>query len=324
VLAALEWMETDGDPDRDGFIEYSRRSESGLVNQGWKDSHDSVFHRDGSIAEPPIALCEVQGYAYAAWSGAAHLADVRGDASLAERWRERSERLRVRFEQAFWCEDLGTYALALDEGKQPCRIAASNAGHCLFTGIASVERARRTAATLMSELSFAGWGVRTLAAGQARYNPMSYHNGSVWPHDNAIVAAGLARYGLVAPATRIMSAMLELSQSVELNRLPELICGFHRRVGEFPTLYPVACAPQSWAAGAVYLLLQACLGLQIDAATRRLVLRRAMLPESIEWLRITNVSVRDASVDLLLTRHPFDVGITVLRREGELEIVTVN
>jgi glycogen debranching enzyme len=324
VLAALEWMETDGDPDRDGFIEYSRRSESGLVNQGWKDSHDSVFHRDGSIAEPPIALCEVQGYAYAAWSGAAHLADVRGDASLARRWRERSERLRVRFEQAFWCEDLGTYALALDERKQPCRIAASNAGHCLFTGIAGVERARRTAATLMSELSFAGWGVRTVAAGQARYNPMSYHNGSVWPHDNAIVAAGLARYGFVAPATRIMSAMLELSQSVELNRMPELICGFHRRVGEFPTLYPVACAPQSWAAGAVYLLLQACLGLQIDAATRRLVLRRAMLPESIEWLRITNVSVRDASVDLLLTRHPFDVGITVLRREGELEIVTVN
>ncbi len=324
VLAALEWMETHGDVDRDGFIEYSRRTESGLVNQGWKDSHDSVFHEDGSIAEPPIALCEVQGYAYAAWSGAARLADIRGDASLATRWRAQSEQLRARFEQAFWCEDLGTYALALDGTKQPCRVATSNSGHCLFTGIASGERAGQIAATLMSETSFAGWGVRTVAAGQARYNPMSYHNGSVWPHDNAIVAAGLARYGLVAPATRIMSAMLELSQSVELNRLPELICGFHRRVGEFPTLYPVACAPQSWAAGAVYLLLQACLGLQIDAATRRLVLRRAMLPESIEWLRITNVSVRDASVDLLLTRHPFDVGITVLRREGELEIVTVN
>ncbi len=324
VVAALEWMATDGDPDGDGLIEYSRRSESGLVNQGWKDSHDSVFHRDGSIAEPPIALGEVQGYAYAAWRGGAQLADLRGDATLASRWRERSEQLRHRFEQAFWCDDLGTYAIALDGNKKQCCVASSNAGHCLFSGISSAERARRVAATLMSEPSFAGWGIRTVAAGQSRYNPMSYHNGSIWPHDNALIAAGLTRYGMPGPATRIMTAMLELSQCVDLNRLPELICGFHRRIGEFPTLYPVACAPQSWAAGAVYMLLQACLGLKIDARARRLVLRRAMLPESIDWLRITNVSVADASVDLLLTRHRFDVGTTVVRRDGDLEIVSVS
>jgi len=323
LLAALHWMESHGDPDGDGFIEYARRSESGLINQGWKDSQDSVFHQDGTLAEPPIALCEIQAYAYAAWSGAACLARARGDHSQASQWEERAERLRGRFEEAFWCEDLGTYALALDGSKRPCRVATSNPGHCLFTGIASPERARLTAATLMSETSFAGWGVRTLAASQSRYNPMSYHNGSIWPHDNAIIAAGFARYGLTASATRIMSAMLDLSQSVDLNRLPELICGFHRRTGEFPTLYPVACAPQSWAAGTVYMLLSACLGLQIDATARRIAVRRAVLPESVEWLRITNVTVLDASLDLLLTRHPYDVSVTVLRRDGDVEIVAV-
>jgi glycogen debranching enzyme len=323
VLSALRWMEAHGDPDGDGFIEYSRRSDTGLINQGWKDSQDAVFHEDGSLAEPPIALCEIQAYAFAAWSGAACLARARGDDLDATQWDERAKRLRERFEEAFWCEDLGTYALALDGAKRPCRVATSNAGHCLFAGIASQDRARIAAATLMSEASFAGWGVRTVAASQARYNPMSYHNGSIWPHDNAIVAAGFSCYGFTAAATRIMSAMLELSQSVDLNRLPELICGFHRRTGESPTLYPVACAPQSWAAGAVYMLLGACLGLQIDATSRRLVIRRAMLPDSVEWLRITNVTVLDASVDLLLTRHPYDVGLTVLRRDGDLEIVAV-
>ncbi|HEX5108810.1 MAG TPA: amylo-alpha-1,6-glucosidase [Vicinamibacterales bacterium] len=323
VLSALGWMESHGDPDRDGFIEYARRRDTGLVNQGWKDSQDAVFHEDGSLAEPPIALCEIQAYAYGAWTGAACLARARGDVSDASEWEERANRLRERFEEAFWCEDLGTYALALDAAKRPCRVATSNPGHCLFAGIASQDRAQIAAATLMSEASFAGWGVRTVAASQSRYNPMSYHNGSIWPHDNAIVAAGFSRYGLTAAATRIMSAMLELSQSVESSRLPELICGFHRRGSEFPTLYPVACAPQSWAAGAVYMLLGACLGLQIDAAARRLVIRRAMLPESVEWLRITNVTVLDASVDLLLTRHPYDVGVTVLRRDGHIEIVAV-
>jgi glycogen debranching enzyme len=323
ILAALDWIDSFGDADKDGFVEYSRRSDAGLIQQGWKDSFDSVFHADGSLAEPPIAVCEIQGYVYGAWSGAARLAEARGDGTIAERWRERAASLRTQFDQAFWCEDLGTYALALDARKRPCRVRTSNPGHCLFTGIASQDRARRVADTLMSNPSFAGWGVRTVAAGAARYNPMSYHNGSIWPHDNALVAAGLARYGLTAAAGRIMAAMFDLSEAVDLHRLPELICGFHRRGGESPTLYPVACAPQAWAAGAVYLLLQACLGLSIDAAERRVSFSRAVLPDTIDWLRIMNLSVADASVDLLLTRHTYDVGVTVLRRDGDLEIVAV-
>ena len=323
VLAALDWIDTYGDLDGDGFVEYARRSDSGLVQQGWKDSFDSVFHADGSLAEPPIAVCEIQGYVYGAWTGAAHLAAARGDDSSARAWRARAKKLRARFAQAFWCEDLGTYALALDAHKRPCRIRSSNAGHCLFTGIAIPEHARTAAETLMSEASFAGWGVRTVAAGAPRYNPMSYHNGSIWPHDNALVAAGLARYGFTPAATRIMSAMFDLSEAVDLHRLPELICGFHRRGGESPTLYPVACAPQAWAAGAVYLLLEACLGLRVNAADRRVTFVRAVLPENIDWLRLDNLSIPGASVDLLLMRHTHDVGLKVLRREGGLEIVGI-
>jgi glycogen debranching enzyme len=323
ILAALEWMDTYGDVDRDGFIEYARRTGSGLIQQGWKDSHDSVFHADGSLAEGPIALCEVQAYAYGAWHGAAMLADMRGDAESAAKWRARANGLQAIFEEAFWCDELGTYALALDGHKRPCRVRTSNAGHCLFTGIASPAHARRVADTLMSDTSFAGWGVRTVAAGEVRYNPMSYHNGSIWPHDNALVAAGLARYGFAGAAANIMSAMLELSEAVDCHRLPELLCGFHRRSGEYPTLYPVACAPQAWAAGAVYLLFAACLNLHIDAPNRRLSLHRAALPEHLEWVRLTNLSIGDARLDLLLTRHAHDVGITVLGRKGDIEIVHV-
>jgi glycogen debranching enzyme len=321
ICAALDWMDTYGDPDGDGFIEYARRSHTGLVHQGWKDSFDSVFHADGRLAEPPIALCEIQGYAYAAWSGAARLAAARGDGAAAERWHARAATLRERFEEAFWCDDLGTYALALDAAKRPCRVRTSNPGHCLFAGIVSPARARIVADTLMGERSFAGWGVRTVATGESRYNPMSYHNGSVWPHDTAIVAAGLSRYGFTGEATRILEAVFDLSKEVDLHRLPELICGFRRRPGASPTLYPVACAPQAWAAGAVYLLLHACLGLQIDAAARRVSLSHAVLPEAIDWLRIVNLTVADATVDLLLTRHAYDVGITVLRRDGAVEIL---
>jgi glycogen debranching enzyme len=322
IEAALRWMERDGDPDRDGFIEYARRSESGLVHQGWKDSWDSVFHADGALAEPPIALCEIQGYAYAAWRGAARLAAARGDAASADEWQARAATLQSRFHQAFWCDDIGTYALALDQHKRPCRVRTSNPGHCLFTGIAHPDHARQIADTLMAEHSFSGWGIRTVAAGAARYNPMSYHNGSVWPHDNAIVAAGMARYGFTGHAARAFGAMFELSQTVDLHRLPELICGFHRRSGNSPTLYPVACAPQAWAAGAVFLVVQACLGLRIDASARRVSFTRAVLPEEIDWLRINNLTVGAASADLLLMRHTYDVGVTVLRRDGDVAIVT--
>jgi len=293
------------------------------VNQGWKDSYDAVFHADGRLASPPIALCEVQGYAYAAWMGASSLAAARGEPQLAASWRERAASLQARFEGAFWCEDLGTYALALDGDKHPCRVPTSNPGHCLFTGIVAPEHAARLANTLMSPASFSGWGLRTVATGAVRYNPMSYHDGSVWPHDTAIAAAGLARYGFTWEATRILEAMFDLSRAAEFHRLPELICGFERGRGEAPTLYPVACAPQAWAAGAVYLLLEACLGVRIDALAGRISLYKTVLPGSLDWLRVSNLRVGDTSVDLLVTRHAHDAGVTVMRRQGAVEIVAL-
>ena len=324
VLAALSWMTHDGDRDGDGFLEYARHSENGLVHQGWKDSFDSVFHADGTLAEAPIALCEVQGYAYAAWQAAAAMATARGDTVMEQEWRARARLVQTRFEEAFWSDELGTYALALDGRKQPCLVRTSNAAHCLFTGIVSSEdRARRVAACLMDESSFAGWGIRTVAAGSPRYNPMSYHNGSIWPHDNAIAAAGLARYGFTEDAARVLDAMLDLSQVVDVHRLPELLCGFRRRSEERPTLYPVACAPQSWAAGAVYMLLQAALGMELDARRRRITFFRPSLPESLEQVHLTQLVLGDASVDLHLQRHARDVAISVVRREGDVEIVTV-
>ena len=222
IMAALDWMSTSGDADADGFIEYARQSETGLVQQGWKDSYDSVSHADGSLAAAPIALCEVQGYAYGAWLGAARLARLEGERRLARDWSSRADHLRTRFDEAFWCEEIGTYALALDGHKQQCRVRTSNPGHCLFAGIVPVIRADRVCRSLMDEASFAGWGVRTMSAGEARFNPQSYHNGSIWPHDNAIIAAGLSRYGFTGAATRLLNANFELSEAVDLHRLPEL------------------------------------------------------------------------------------------------------
>ena len=322
IVAALDWMRTSGDPDADGFIDYARKNDAGLINQGWKDSHDSIFHADGTMAEGPIALCEVQGYAYAAWDGAARLAALRDDKRAVNDWSTRAERLRERFELTFWCEEIDTYALALDGRRRPCRVRTSNPGHGLFSGIVAAERAKRVCDTLMADASFNGWGVRTVAAGERRYNPQSYHNGSIWPHDNALVAAGASRYGFTGVAMRILNATLELSEAVDLHRLPELICGFTRRSRE-PTLYPVACAPQAWAAGAVFLMLAASLGVQIDAPARRISFSRGRLPESIDWIRLTDLAIGDARVDLQVERHPHDVGVTIIRREGDVEIVTV-
>jgi glycogen debranching enzyme len=320
VQQALSWLDRHGDRDGDGFVEYARRSEHGLVQQGWKDSHDAIFHADGADAEPPIALCEVQGYTYAAKHGAARLADRLGDEDLAAQLAREAEWLRLRFEETFWCEDLGTYALALDGAKRPCRVRTSNPGHCLFTGIASRERALRTAETLMDASSLSGWGIRTVAAGESRYNPMSYHNGSVWPHDTALAAAGMARYGLRRPAVELLAALLDASTHLDLHRMPELFCGFHRRSGEGPILYPVACAPQSWAAASVFLLMQSCLGLTVEGGERRVVFDRPMLPECIPWMRLQDLRVGDAAVDLQLVRHDDQVLVEVLRKEGDVAL----
>jgi glycogen debranching enzyme len=323
VERALNWIDTYGDRDGDGFVEYFRATPEGLAQQGWKDSHDSVFHVDGTLARGPIALCEVQGYVYAARRGAARLAVALGAMDAADELARQAEALRKRFEAAFWCEDLGTYALALDGEKRPCKVRTSNPGHCLFTGIVAPDRARRVALNLLDPRSFSGWGVRTVAEGEARFNPMSYHNGSIWPHDNALIAAGLARYRLKEEAGRVLGGMLDTSLFVDLHRLPELFSGFRRRPGEGPTLYPVACSPQAWSAGAVFHMLQACLGLRIEAATGRLYLHYPLLPEFLQEVRIRGIRVGAGSVDLQFSRYSEDVGVTVLARTGELEVVVL-
>jgi glycogen debranching enzyme len=323
VERALHWMDVYGDADHDSFVEYQRRSSQGLEQQGWKDSRDSIFHADGRLATGPIALCEVQGYVYAARRGAAALARLLGKQALAEELERQATTLQQRFEQAFWCDRLSTYALALDGDKRPCRIRASNAGHCLLTGIADRHRAQAVAKALFDEASFSGWGIRTVAEGQARYNPMSYHDGSVWPHDNALIAGGLARYGLKQEVLRVLTALYDASRFVDLHRLPELFCGFARRPAEGPTLYPVACAPQAWSAAAVFLLLQASLGLDIQAPERRIRFYYPLLPDFLKEVHIQNLRVGDATVDLLFIRYDQDVGISVLRREGPVEIIMV-
>ena len=321
--AALHWIDRYGDRDGDGFVEYHRQSADGLVHQGWKDSDDAVFHADGSAARGAIALCEVQGYVYAARRAGAAVAARLGKTARAAQLNRQAEQLRERFEQAFWCEDLSTYALALDGEKRPCRTRASNAGHCLFSGIASPDRARRVARTLLGPDSFSGWGVRTVAASERRYNPMSYHNGSVWPHDNALIARGLARYGQGEQVLQIWNGQFEAALHFELHRMPELFCGFPRDPGEGPVPYPVACAPQAWSAASVFSLLQGCLGLEVDGLEGRVSFTRPQLPASLGELRIHNLEVAGGTADLLLLRHDDDVGVNILRRDGELQILVV-
>ena len=322
IKRALHWMETYGDRDHDGFVEYEQRSSKGLVQQGWKDSQDSVFHEDGRLAEPPIALCEVQGYAYAAKLAGALLARALHEPELAGELDAAAENLQANFEEAFWCEELGTYALALDGEKKQCRVRASNAGHALFCKIASPQHAKATARSLMSEHSFCGWGVRTIAACEARYNPMSYHDGSVWPHDNALIALGFSFYGLQDDVAKILDGLHQASQHVELHRLPELFCGFHKRPEtNGPTLYPVACSPQAWAAGSVYMLIEACLGLSVRAPERQICFTKPRLPSNLNEVRIQNLRVADASADFLIRREGATVKVEVLRKTGNVEIV---
>jgi len=323
LLRAVTWLERYGDSDADGFIEYGKRSSHGLVQQGWKDSHDSVFHRDGAAADGPIALCEVQGYAYAARRGMAVLARALGQPELAQTWLSDAETLRQRFDAAFWSEELGMYALALDGRKRPCEVRSSNAGHCLYTGIALPERRAPLARQLMSNLMFSGWGVRTLASDERRYNPMSYHNGSVWPHDNAIIAEGLAGAGFQRDAARLLECFFEAASFMDFQRLPELFCGFARQPVQEPIRYPVACLPQAWASGASFSLLHAVLGVELDAISRRVTLRHPVLPGSLDWLEIRRLLVGYERIDLRLVRHPEDVGVTVQNPGSGVEVVII-
>jgi glycogen debranching enzyme len=323
VEAALGWIDGPGDPDRDGFVEYSRASDQGLANQGWKDSQDAVFHADGRLADGPIALAEVQGYVFAAKRVAARCARRLGRAEQARKLDAEADSLAARFEAAFWCPELQTYALALDGAKQPCRVRTSNAGQVLFTGIAQPDRAIQVARGLLDNNFFSGWGIRTVARGEARFNPMSYHNGSIWPHDNAIIALGLARYGQTHLVKQLFQGVFDATAYMDLRRLPELFCGFPRQRGHGPTLYPVACAPQAWASAAPFALLEASLGLEFDLPSREIRLRNPVLPPFMDEVLLRNLRLGAASADITVRRYKGAISLDIMRTGGEIQISIV-
>ncbi|HEX4884072.1 MAG TPA: amylo-alpha-1,6-glucosidase [Casimicrobiaceae bacterium] len=313
LVAALQWI--DGRCERNGLglLDYERARSSGLRNQGWKDSEDSVFHADGRMPDGPVALVEVQGYVHAARVAMAELAERRGEHDLAAQCRDRAERIRGLVEARYWMPEHGFYAIAVDGRGEPCRVLASNAGHLLYTRLPRPERAASVVDTLLSARFNDGWGVRTLAEGEPRYNPMSYHNGSVWPHDTALCAAGIAAYGGREAAARLLGELFAAATGFG-HRLPELFCGFGRRSGEPPVGYPVACLPQAWSSGAAFMVLQACLGITVDAWTRTIHVERPALPEAVDRIVVRDLEVAGARVSLAFQRVDGRVVVAPLGR----------
>jgi glycogen debranching enzyme len=323
IQAALAWIDGPGDRDGDGFIEYYRQTEQGLANQGWKDSHDAIFHADGRLAEGPIALAEVQGYVYAAKRLAARCAFRLQRDGEGRKLEAEAAMLAARFENAFWCPEIETYALALDGKKNPCRVRTSNAGQVLFTGIAAPEHAALVAKGLLQNSFFSGWGIRTVAQGEARYNPMSYHNGSIWPHDNALIALGLARYEHKQAVETLFDGMFNTAAYMEYRRLPELFCGFRRQHGQGPTLYPVACSPQAWASATPFTLLEASLGLQFDPFKGEIRLRNPRLPAFLDEVILRDLRLGTSRVDLRVRRHGNTVSLDTPRISGDIRVSIV-
>lgn len=311
LLAACEWMERNMARHPDGLLAYQRGESSGLANQGWKDSHDSIFHADGSSPVGPIALVEVQGYACAAFLAMATLAELRGDARAAH-WRQRSAQVAEAVERRFWLPEQQFYALAIDGAGKACAVRSSNAGHLLFAGVPQPERANAVVQQLLSPAFESGWGIRTLPLEAVRFNPMSYHNGSLWPHDVALCAAGMARYGERGGVVRILDNLFEAATHFGM-RLPELFCGFDRQPGQAPVAYPVACLPQAWAAGSVFMLLQACLGLRVDGIRREIEIVHPRLPTDIEHLHLLGMQVGDSRLDLHFQRIEEERVVVVAR-----------
>ncbi len=301
LLAATAWIERRLDTSATGFLDYSRGAQSGLVNQAWKDSHDSMFHADGRFPQGPLAVVEVQGYAYAALQAMSELAQARAEPTRSAAWNRRATALRTSIETRFWNPEMNFYVIALDGDGEPCAIRASNAGHLLYCEVPSAERAALVAAELLSSRFASGWGIRTLAQGEVRYNPMSYHNGSVWPHDTSLCAAGIAHYGGRAGVASLLNDIFEAANHFSM-RLPELYCGFARLAGQGPAPYPVACLPQAWSSGSVFMLLQAILGLRIDGCRKEVHIKRPVLPNDIESLSIRDLPVGDACIDLKFQR----------------------
>jgi glycogen debranching enzyme len=324
ITAALNWIDGAADIDGDGFVEYQRAGDRGLANQGWKDSHDAIFHADGRLAQGPIALAEVQGYVYAAKRVIARCARRLGHDQVAAKLDADATWLAQRFEAAFWCPDIDTYALALDGAKEPCRVRSSNAGQVLFTGIAGAERAGVVAEGLLQPRFFSGWGIRTIAKGESRYNPMSYHNGSIWPHDNALIALGLARFNHKRSLDKLIAGLFDAATYMELRRLPELFCGFERKRGHGPTLYPVACSPQAWASATPFTLIEAALGLQFDPFAGAIRLANPRLPEFLDEVILRQLKLGASRVDLRIRRHDETVSLDILRNTGNVMVSIVH
>jgi len=319
--AALAWIDRDGDLDGDGFVEYLCRSPRGIRNQGWKDSHDSVVHLDGTIAEPPIALAEVQGYVFLAKDRMADVYRALGRDDDAERLDREALELKRRFNETFWIEDERYFAEALDADKRQVATVTSNPGHGLYCGIVDDEKAVSLAKRLLSPDMFSGWGVRTMSKAAAAYNPMSYHNGSVWPHDNALIAAGLKRYGFARSTNRVATALFEAAVQANDLRLPELFCGFTRRTPNRPVSYPIACSPQAWAAGAPYLMLQAMLGISARAHQNLLTVNLPHLPTWLNTVEVRNLAIGDSRLSLVFRREGEITSFSLLSREGDVRVV---
>jgi glycogen debranching enzyme len=320
---ALEWIDRYGDMDGDGFVEYMRRSPKGLVNQGWKDSWDGNMHRDGRVARPPIALAEVQGYVYDAKYRMASLLRSFGDTTMADKLKRDAAELARRFEKAFWMPGRGYYAMALDGEKRPLEVISSNAGQLLFTRIISKERARAVATRLMKDDMFSGWGWRTMSSEERVFNPLSYHRGSVWPHDNSLIAHGLALNDLREPAARCLTTLFQAAMKFRNYRLPELFCGVQRREYDDPVHYPVSCSPQAWASGALFLMLASGLGIRPSAPKKELNIVNPMLPEWLDHLHLRNLRIGSSRVGLDFTRRGARTFCNVVDIEGEKLLVNI-
>jgi glycogen debranching enzyme len=320
VERARGWIADYGDRDADGYIEYERETPRGLANQGWKDSLDAISHADGTLAKPPIALAEVQGYVYAAYTSLAEIAGRLDRIHIRDLLREKAEALKSRFEHDFWLKQEGMLALALDGSKNPCRVMASNGAHCLAAGLLSGKRAAVLSQRLLADDMFSGWGIRTLSDRERRFNPMSYHNGSVWPHDNAMAAWGLSCIGKTEGAVKIMTGLFDGAAGLNNESLPELFCGFAREPNLGPVPYPVACHPQAWSAASVFLLLQSILGMQVYGAERRLVLRAPVIPEWLEWVKFDNLRVGKSKLSFIARRGRNGASIEVLEKQGQASV----
>jgi glycogen debranching enzyme len=320
VERALEWIVRYGDLDGDGYVEYARKTPEGLVNQGWKDSFDSIFHADGALARPPIALAEVQGYVYAAYRSVAQVASRLNHNSVASRLAAEANALKANFNRDFWLDRERTVALALDADKKPCRVMASNAAHCLACGLLERDQAAALAERLLADDMFSGWGIRTLSAAAVRYNPMSYHNGSVWPHDNAIAALGLARIPGRAGALKVFNGMLDAAVHLNAGSLPELFCGFPREPRLGPVPYPVACHPQAWAAASVLMILQAMLGLDVNGFERRLEIESPAIPTTMDWLLLDGLAVGGGKASVLVRSTTTGASAEVTEKSGAVTV----